>query len=158
MWQAITCMFWGDLHLKLMFSGPLLKDLFKGKFGEKLFQKKLLLCLSHRVYHLISSPAILWHKFTNFNQNCLPFPSQAFYFILQCLKCPRLLEPISFSWIDCCLFKPQDLLFMPLSPLEFTSRSHYKQFRAISKWFWGGLRFLHFGRYVENQDPGQFHW
>ena len=43
--RAITCGFCRDLHLTPRFSGPLQKDLFKGKkgkFGEKLCQIKLL--------------------------------------------------------------------------------------------------------------------
>ena len=48
-----------------MFSGLLLKDLFKRKwkFGKKLFQAKLLSRLSHKVCRLLSPPVLL-RKFT----------------------------------------------------------------------------------------------
>ena len=46
------------------------------------------------------------------------------------------------------------------SPLVSTSR--YKQFRAVSKWYWEGSSFSTFGErggggesYAENEDPGQ---
>jgi len=50
-----------------MFSGILQKDLFIGrvKFGEKIFQTKLLSHLSHKVCRLLSSPVLL-RKFTNY--------------------------------------------------------------------------------------------
>ena len=47
-----------------MFSGLLQKDLFKVKFGEKLFQTRSLSRLSHKVCRLLSS-AVLLRKFTN---------------------------------------------------------------------------------------------
>ena len=48
-------------------SGILQKDLFIGrvKFGEKIFQTRLLSHLSHKVCRLLSSPVLL-HKFTNY--------------------------------------------------------------------------------------------
>ena len=63
--RAITCVFWCDLHLTPVFSGPLQKDLFKKKvkFGEWFFQTKLLSRLSHKGCHLLSSPFLL-RKFT----------------------------------------------------------------------------------------------
>ena len=40
-------------------------------------------------------------------------------------------------------------------------RSHFKQLQAISSRFQVilmGLRFLHLGEFLENEDPRQFHW
>ena len=58
--RAITCVFRRDLYLTLMFSG-LCKKICYVKFGEKLFQTKLLSRLSHKVCCLDSSPVL----FTN---------------------------------------------------------------------------------------------
>ena len=47
--------------------------------------------------------------------------------------------------------------FVCYIPLVF--RSRYKQFRALSKWFWGGVFVFYIWRgYVEKEDPDQFHW
>ena len=53
----ITCVLCRDLHFTLMFSGHLLKDLFKGgrSLARRFFQKKLLMSrLSHKVCPLFS--------------------------------------------------------------------------------------------------------
>ena len=64
--RAITYGFCRDLHLIFMFSGLLQKRSVsrKVKFGEKLFQTKLLSHLSNKVCRLLSSPVLL-RKFTN---------------------------------------------------------------------------------------------
>ena len=64
--RAINCVFCRDLHLTLMFSGLLQKDLFKGRrmFGGKSFHTKLLSRLSHKDWRLLSSPVLL-RKLTN---------------------------------------------------------------------------------------------
>ena len=63
--KAITCVLCRYLHLTLMFSGRFTKISVqrKVKFGEELFQTKLLSRLSHKVCRLLSSPDLLV-KFT----------------------------------------------------------------------------------------------
>ena len=67
--RAITYVFCRDLHLIFMFSGLLQKRSVsrKVKFGEKLFQTKLLSHLSNKVCRLLSSPVLL-RKFTKYFQ------------------------------------------------------------------------------------------
>ena len=63
--KAITCVLCRYLHLTLMFSGRFTKISVqrKVKFGEELFQTKLLSRLSHKLCRLLSSPDLLL-KFT----------------------------------------------------------------------------------------------
>ena len=63
--KVITCVLCRYLHLTLMFSGRFSKISVqrKVKFGEELFQTKLLSRLSHKLCRLLSSPDLLL-KFT----------------------------------------------------------------------------------------------
>ena len=71
-WQVYYLRVFSRSSLTSMFSGLLRKDLFKGKWSlAKLFQTKLLSCLSHEVCLLLSSPVLL-RKFTI--QSLIPSP------------------------------------------------------------------------------------
>ena len=60
--RPIMCMFCGDVHLTLVFSGLLQRYLLEGKWSLVENISKHNYCLTHKVYHPLL-PAVLIHKF-----------------------------------------------------------------------------------------------